>query len=127
MAGGGTLRGVSPVVRNVGIILLLALAVYALPGGGTGAAIVSSFISVAFAAAIWFFLMRMWRERRMTIEGLGDRWRGILYASLAALLFAGAAASEWWDSGALTLLWLVLLGSAIYGLVATWRHWRAYE
>jgi hypothetical protein len=118
---------VSSTARNVGIVLLLAVMVYALPGGGTGAAIVSAFISVAFAVAIWFILMRTWRERRMTIDGLGDRYRGILYASLAALLFAGAAASEWWDSGALTMAWLVLLGAAIYGLVATFRHWRAYD
>ena len=114
-------------VRNVGIVLLLALAVYALPGGGTGAEVIQTLISIAFAVAIWFFLMRMYREHRTTIYGLGDRFRGVFYASLAALLFAGAAAGEWFDSGPLTVAWLVMLGAAIYGLVATFRHWRAYD
>ena len=113
-------------LRNIGIILLLALAVFALPGGGTGAAIVSALIGIAFSLAIWLFLRQMYRENRMTIFALGDRYRGILYASLAAALFLGASAQRWWDSGPLTVLWLVILGSAIYGLVATFRHWRAY-
>jgi predicted Co/Zn/Cd cation transporter (cation efflux family) len=118
---------VSPTVRNVGIVLLLALAVFALPGGGTGAAIVSALISIAFGVAIWFFLMRMYREHRTTLFGLGDKYRGIFYASLASVLFLGAAAGKWWDSGALTVLWIVLLGAAVYGFVATWRHWCAYD
>ena len=112
--------------RNIGIILLLAVAVYALPGGGTGAAVISAIIGIAFSVGIWLLLMRLYRENRMTIFGLDDRFRGILYASLAALLFLGAAAGRWWDNGPLTVLWLALLGAAIYGLVATYRHWREY-
>jgi hypothetical protein len=117
---------VSTPVRNVGIVLLLALAVFALPGGGTGAAIISALLGIAFGAAIWFFLMRMYREHRITLFGLGDTYRGILYASLASILFLGAAAGKWWDSGPLTVLWIVVLGAAVWGLIATWRHWRAY-
>lgn len=113
-------------LRNIGIIIALALLVWLLPGGDTGAGIVSALIGIAFSVGIWLFLMRMYRENRMTIFALGDRFRGILYASLAALLFLGAAASKWFDTAPLTILWLVLLGSAIYGLVATYRHWRAY-
>ena len=116
----------STTLRNIGIILLLAVAVFALPGGGTGAAIVSALIGIAFSVAIWFFLMRMYREHRMTIFALGDRYRAIFYGSLAGLLFAGASAARWWDSGGLTVLWFVVVGLAIYGLVATYRHWRAY-
>jgi hypothetical protein len=113
-------------LRNIGIILVLALAVFALPGGGTGAQIISALIGIAFSVAIWMLLMRMYRENRMTIFGLGDRYRGILYASLAGILFLGASASRWWAEGGLTVVWIVLLGAAGYGLVATFRHWRAY-
>ena len=113
-------------LRNVGIVLLLALVVFAVPGGGTAAGIVSAFISVAFAVGIWLFAMRMYREHRVAIFGLGDRYRAVFYASMAALLFAGAAARHWFDDSALTLLWFVVLGAGIYGLVATYRHWREY-
>ena len=112
--------------RNVGIILLLAVAVYALPGGGTGAGVIATLISIAFSVGIWFLLMRVYRENRSTLFGLGDTYRLLLYASLAALLFAGAAAGRWWDSGPLTVAWLVVLAAGIYGLVATYRHWRSY-
>lgn len=115
----------SAALRNIGIILLLAVAVFALPGGGTGAAIVRSLIAIAFSVGIWLFLIRMYRENRMTIFGLDDRFRAILYASLAGLLFAGASANRWWDTASLTLLWFVVLAGSIYGLVATYRHWRA--
>jgi hypothetical protein len=113
-------------LRNIGIILLFALAVYALPGGGTAAGVISSLLGVAFAVGIWLILMRTYREHRLTIHGLGDRYRAVLYASLAALLFAGAAAGreQWFGNPGLTLLWFVVLGAAIFGLVRTWRHWR---
>ncbi len=117
----------SSTARNVGIVLLLALAVYALPGGGTGADIIQALIGIAFAVGIWFFLMRMYRERRTTIYGLGDSYRLVFYASLAGILFLGAAANRWFDDPALTIAWMVLLGSCIYGLVATFRHYRAYD
>src|SRR3712207_8673938 len=71
-------------LRNIGIVLLLAVAVYAVPGGGTAAGIIGALISIAFAVGIWLFLMRMYREHRATIFGLGDRHRGFLYGGLAA-------------------------------------------
>ena len=116
----------STVLRNIGIIFVLAFAVWLLPGGGTGAGIIAALIGIAFSVAIWFFLMRMYREHRMTIFALGDRYRAVLYGSLAGLLFAGASAQRWWDSGGLTVLWFVVVGLAVWGLVATYRHWREY-
>ena len=113
-------------LRNVGIIVLLALAVFLLPGGGTAADIVISLISVLFSIAIWFFLMRTYRANRMTLMAMDDRVRGILYGSAAGLLFAGASARHWWDSAVGTLAWFVLLGTCIYGLVFVYRAHREY-
>ena len=93
----------SAALRNIGIILLLALAVFALPGGGTGAAIVAALIGIAFSVAIWFFLMRMYREHRMTIFALGDRYRAIFYGSARGDPVRGRRGGRWWDSGALTV------------------------
>ena len=113
-----------PAPRNILIILLLALAVWALPGGGMAAAIIGQIISTAFLVAIWFALVYVYRNFRLTIFTLGDRHRGMLYGGLAAILFLSAAADRFFDDSALTLLWFVILGATIYALVATFRHWR---
>lgn len=119
----------STTLRNIGIILLLAVAVFALPGGGTGAAIVEALLSIAFGVAIWLVLMRLYREHRTTLFSLGDRHRGILYASFCGILFAGASGGRtgrWWDSAPLTLLWIALLVACFYGFYMVFRHWREY-
>jgi hypothetical protein len=115
---------VGPAPRNILIILLIALAVWAIPGGGTAAAIVGAIISIAFFVAMWFALLYVYRNYRITIFSLGDRYRGMLYGGLASLLFLGAAADRFFDSPGLTLVWFAILGAAAYCLVATFRHWR---
>ncbi len=117
---------VSSTARNVLIILVLALAVWALPGGGTAADVIGQLISIAFFVALWFALVYVYRNFRMTIFTLGDRHRGMLYGGLAAILFLGASAGRFFDSAAGTFAWLAILGAAAYALVATFRHWREY-
>ena len=117
----------SSTVRNVLIVVALAVAVYALPGGGTSADIVAALLGIAFSVAIWFFLMRFYRENRSAIYSLGDRHRALLYGALAALLFAGAARLRFWDSSAGSIAWLLLVAAAIYALVVVWRQYRAYD
>ena len=116
-----------PAPRNVLIVLLLAVAVYALPGGGTTAGIVRTLISIAFAVGVGLLLVRLYREHRTTLYGLGDRHRGLLYGALATLVFAAAAARRMFDaSGAFALLWIVLVGGASYALYLVWRQHREY-
>jgi hypothetical protein len=118
---------VGPAPRNVIVVVLLAAAVYALPGGGTSAAIIGQLISIAFAVGIAFLIVRLYRENRMTIYGLGERHRALLYGALATLLFAAAAAHRMFDAGgAFALLWLVLVGGAAYALYLVWRQHREY-
>ena len=68
-------------VRNVAIILALAAAVAFLPAAGVGASFLGWLLGIAFLAALAWFVARMYREYRLTIYGLGDRNRGLLYVA----------------------------------------------
>lgn len=115
-------------VRNVLIILAIAAAVYALPGGGDAATLFGALLSTAIIVAFVLIAVRVYRERRLDIDGLGDRYKGILYGAIALAVFAMAARARMWDDlgGAGVLLWLAMVGGASYALVLVWRHWREY-
>ena len=115
-----------PAPRNILIILLIAAAVWALPGGGTAAAVVAGIIGAAFSVAIWLVLVYVYRNFRTTIFSLGDQYRGMLYGAGAAILFLGASYGRLLDTGVGTFVWFALLGAAAYSLIAVFRHWREY-
>jgi hypothetical protein len=117
---------VGPAPRNILIVLLLAAAVWALPGGGTTARVVAGLISAAFSVAIWLGLVYVYRNFRTTIFSLGDQYRGMLYGAGAAVLFLGASSGRLLDTAAGTFAWFAILGAAAYALIATFRHWREY-
>jgi hypothetical protein len=115
-------------LRNIAIILVLAVAVWKLPGGGTAAATISNVLSVAFLGGLFFLGYRTYMERRSTIFGLEDRQRALLYGALALLAFAIVATNHLWnDVGALgPLLWLLMLGASGWALYNVWRAYRTY-
>jgi hypothetical protein len=117
---------VSPVVRNVLIIVALAAVVAFLPGGGTGAGVLGELLFLAFAVGATFLLARLYRENRVAIFSLGDRYRGLLYGAVAAIVFAAAAAGRFLSTGPGIIAWLLLVGGASYALVMVWRHHREY-
>ena len=112
-------------LRNVLIVLALAFAVYAVPGGGDTAAFIGALLSTAILGALIFIFVRLYREHRLELLTLGDRWRGILYGAIGAAVFAMAARDRLWDTGAGTLLWVAVIGAASYGLVLVWRQYRS--
>jgi hypothetical protein len=114
-------------IRNIVIILLLAVAVWKVPGGGTASATVSNVLSVLFVGGLLFLAYRIYMERREVIVGLEDRQRGILYGSLALAVFTLVATSKMWNGGSVgTLVWLVLMCLALYGVYYVWRAYRTY-
>src|SRR3954454_5077427 len=95
-----TLWGVSLTgLRNVAIIMVLAAGVYFVPGGGDAAALIGGILSTAILASFVMLAVRFYRERRMEIIGLGDRWRGILYGALAVIVLAMAARPRLIETG----------------------------
>ncbi len=111
---------------NVAIVVLLALAVVALPGGGNAAAGVLAVISLAFFAVIAWFAARLYRENRLTLWSLTTKHRALLYGAVAVVFATLVATSRLWQSGLGLLVWLVMLGGAIATAVYVWRESRRY-
>jgi hypothetical protein len=112
--------------RNVAIIVLIAAVVYAVPVGGRAANTFESVLLVGFGVGIGYLGLRLYRENRVALYGLGDRYRALLYGALAGGALLLVARQRMWESGLGELLWFVLIGLAAYALVAVYRHWRAY-
>jgi low temperature requirement protein LtrA len=113
-------------VRNFGIVALLALGVYALPGGGTAALLFRAVLFVIITLGIGLLGARYYRDHRMDVYTLGDRWRLIAYVALGVIVLALAGSPKLFDTGPGTLLWLVLIGGSGYALFRVWRHSREY-
>ena len=114
-------------LRNIAIVLLLAVAVWKLPGGDTASVAVSNLLTVVFIGGLLFFGYRLYMERRATLLGMEERLRGLLYGSLALAVFALVATRRMWDAGGLGgLVWVLLLGCYAWGLYTVWKASRAY-
>jgi hypothetical protein len=114
------------VARNVAIVLLLAAAVAFLPGGGDGAAIIGGILSTLILVSLVVLLARFYRERRLDIEGLGHRWRAVLYGALGVVVLVMAGRGRLFDSQAGTLVWIAAIAGASYAVYLVWRHYREY-
>jgi TRAP-type C4-dicarboxylate transport system permease small subunit len=114
-------------LRNIAIIVVLAVAVWLLPGGDAASVTVSNLLGIIFIGGVLFFGYRLYMEHRDTIFGLEERQRGILYASLALGTIALVATRRMWDEGGLgAVIWLTFMGLAIWGLYSVWRAYRTY-
>jgi hypothetical protein len=112
--------------RNVAIVATIAAAVFLLPGGGRAARTFEAAILVAFGVAIAYLGLRLYRERRVAIYSLGDRYRGILYGSIALGVFALCARGRMWQTGVGELAWFVLVSLVVAGLLTVYRYSRTY-
>ena len=68
-------------LRNIAIIVVLAVAVWKVPGGGDASQTISNLLTIIFVGGLLFFGYRMYMENRETLFGLPERQRGILYAA----------------------------------------------
>ncbi len=127
--------------RNIAIILVIAAAVYFIPGGGRAANTFEAVLWVGFGVAIGYLGLRMYREHHMSLYGLGDRYRGLLYGAVVLAVFLYVVRSRMWYalqvrgselvqvhrwSGLGELAWFVLAALVVYSLVAVYRQARRY-
>lgn len=106
--------------RNVAIIMLLALVVAFIPGGGNVAEAVITALTMALLAGIAWMVYTLSRENQLTLATLTDARRGILYGAVGMILLLIAGSDKLFSSGGGTLLWIVLLAASI---AAIWRVW----
>jgi hypothetical protein len=112
---------------NFGILILLAVAVWRLPGGGTATLAINNVLGLLFAGGIVFFGYRMYMEHRTALFMLEDRVRALLYGSVAMVALALVATQRLWDEGGFgVLVWLALIGAGVYGCVTVYRASREY-
>lgn len=114
--------------RNVAIVALIAAAVFLLPGGGQAANTFEGVLLVGFGVGFGYLGLRLYREYRVTVHGLGDRTRAMLYGSLAlaAFLVAGYSRMLHHSRTIFGVLWFALVLLVLYGLMVVYRNWRSY-
>ena len=107
-------------LRDVGIIMLLALLVAFAPNGGNVAEAILTAITMGFLAALAWMLFVLSRQNQLTLATLSDGRRAILYGALGLIALLIAGSDELFATGGGTLLWILLLGGSI---AAIWRIW----
>jgi hypothetical protein len=112
--------------RNVAIVVLIAAAVYLLPGGGRAASTFEAVLLVAFGVGLAYVALRFYREHRIALHGLGDRHRALFYGALALGVVMVVARVRMWETSLGGLVWFALIGLVVYALIAVYRQWRAY-
>jgi hypothetical protein len=114
-------------VRNFAILILLAVAVWQLPGGGTATDTINNILGLLFAGGLVFFGYRMYMENRTTLFMLEDKVRALLYGSVGLIALALIGTSRLFDEGGFgVLVWLGLIGAGVYGCVTVYRAAREY-
>jgi hypothetical protein len=106
--------------RDAAIILVLALGVAFVPGGGNAADTVLLALTMGFLAGIAWLLYTLSRENQLTLATLSDGRRAILYGAFGLIVLLIAGADEMMNTGGGTLAWILLLAVSIG---AIWRVW----
>jgi hypothetical protein len=113
-------------VRNVAIILLLALGVAFVPGGGDAADTILAALYMGFLATIGFLGYRLYMQNQLTLSALSDGRRLLLFGAVGAIALMIAGADEMLDSGAGTLAWIAILAASVLAIIQVWREANAY-
>jgi hypothetical protein len=107
-------------LRNVGIVMLLALVVAFAPAGGNAAEVVLTAITMCFLAAIAWTVYLFGRQNQLTLATLTDARRAVLYGALGMIALLIAGSDELFSTGGGTVAWILLLAASV---AAIWRIW----
>jgi hypothetical protein len=82
-------------------------------------------ITLIFVALIAFAGYQLYRQNKLAYLGLTDRQRAVLVGSLGAIVLMIAGLDELTSTGAGLLVWLAVVGLAIFSLVKLWTDVRS--
>ena len=112
---------------KIGVVMLVALVIVVLPGGGNVLDVLLTLLSITFLAAIALLGYRLFRQYRFDIETLEPNVRLTMYGSIGLAIISFVATNRLFDAGGLgVLLWFALLALCSYGLYWTWTRYRSY-
>lgn len=112
---------------KIGVVMLVALVIVVLPGGGNALEVILTLLSITLLAAIAFLGYRLYRQYSFDIETLEPNARLALYASIGLAVITFVGTNRLFDAGGLgVLLWFALLALCSYGLYWTWTRYRSY-
>lgn len=111
-----------------GVIMLIALGLVVLPGGGNALDVALTLLTIAFLGAIAFLAYRLYRQYRLEIDTLEPNLRLALFGSIGLAILTFVATDRLFDEDGIgVLLWFALLALCSYGLYWTWTRYRRYE
>jgi hypothetical protein len=114
-------------VRNILIVLAIAALVALVQGGVTAANVAIQAVTLAFLGTLVWFASLTYRERRVSLYGLGDGRRALLYVALGVATLTLTATSRLWNAGgAGSVAWLILLAGSAYAVFAVLWSARKY-
>ena len=108
--------------RNIAIILLLALIVSEVPGGGNVADGLLAAITITFLVLIGALAYQLYRQNRLAYLGLADAQRAIVAGALGAIVLMIAGTDELLETGLGVFTWFAVLGIAVYALITRLRR-----
>ena len=110
-----------------GVVALVALALFLLPGGGSALDVGLTLLTMAFFTAIALLGVRLYREYRFHLDALETSQRGVLYGSVGLAFLTFTATNRLFDEGGLGVLaWLALLALCSYGVFWVWTRARRF-
>jgi Sec-independent protein secretion pathway component TatC len=114
-------------LRNVAIVMLLALFVAFAPHGGNAAETVLTAITMGFLAGISWTLYVLSRENQLTLATLSDGRRAVLYGAFGMIALLIAGSHELFSSGAGTLAWILLFAGSVAAIYLIWKEANTYS
>lgn len=114
-------------VRNIAIILILAVPVAFVPGGGGVAQAVLAILLMAFLASLVAAARQIYREDRLTFDSLPDDQRAVLYGAVGVIVLMIAGAGKMLGEGGLgAVIWVTLMACAVVAIIGVWMRAHSY-